>query len=576
QLFFALVLPGPAHGATAGRCLRLAPNAAALALPTPALACVGKGELTDASLAVLATDHLFGMALQRASAGPDAPLLTSSTPVDIEWNFSTGDVHVVAPPGGTTLQLAASLGRLRVDGRATGAAGRGPLVEVKLAGGRHRLQGVRPLPQPLALLQTRLANALTRGEEQRRSLLAAARPVQTAPTTRPASFSFATKVGGKVVDLVLTTPRPEALVAAAEGKTVHLMSPDGREIRRFSTDGAIRRLHWWPEHRLLLAGCVDEKVIAFDESGTRRWVFVSEMDPAVFEAAKQYWFKSAPGHEGIHGLDTGVFLNGESQCFVGSACTLEILNGEGRLVKRLPVFWGTGSIFRVVDARDGSLNLLVGRSLTDGPHLAIVNNRSLRVTGSGFASVPPGSTFVGGWASMNRSHLFYEDLDGNGAREVVSEINGSWNRVTVWKADGTPLYDANFGPGASIPAKNIRALDLVDLQGDGTKEILVATSSGLIVALDHRCQKVWARRLPAAPTVMKALRPEGGGAPSIVAGCEGGRVFVLDAVGAVVQEGDMGSTPTCLTILQTPGRPPLALFGTEGGEVRGMWGQAHP
>ena len=47
---------------------------------------------------------------------------------------------------------------------------------------------------------------------------------------------------------------------------------------------------------------------------------------AVYRAAKTYWFKSAPGHEGIHGLHTGVFLDGKTQAFVGSACTLEILD----------------------------------------------------------------------------------------------------------------------------------------------------------------------------------------------------------------------------------------------------------
>ena len=72
-----------------------------------------------------------------------------------------------------------------------------------------------------------------------------------------------------------------------------------------------------------MAGCVDEKVIAFDRQGQRKWVFTSEMDPAVYEAAKTYWFKSAPGHEGVHGLYTGAFDEGKNRCFVGSACTLE-------------------------------------------------------------------------------------------------------------------------------------------------------------------------------------------------------------------------------------------------------------
>ena len=43
-------------------------------------------------------------------------------------------------------------------------------------------------------------------------------------------------------------------------------------------------------------------------------------------------------------------------------------------------------------------------------------------------------------------------------KEVISETNGTWNRVTVWRADGRALYDASFGPGERIPAKNMREL----------------------------------------------------------------------------------------------------------------------
>ena len=64
---------------------------------------------------------------------------------------------------------------------------------------------------------------------------------------------------------------------------------------------------------------------------------------------------------------------------------------------------------------------------------------------------------------MNRHHLFYEDLDGDGSKEVISEINGTWNRVTVWSAGGRALYDASFGPGERTPARNMRDLDVGDV-----------------------------------------------------------------------------------------------------------------
>ena len=176
--------------------------------------------------------------------------------------------------------------------------------------------------------------------------------------------------------------------------------------------------------------------------------------------------------------------------------------------------------------------------------------------------------------------IFYEDLDDDGTREVVSEINGTWNRVTVWTVDGKPLYDASFGPGARIsgpgtrfPTKNMRDLDIADLDGDGKKEILAATSSGLVVALSHKCEKVWATKLPAPPAVMKVMtgkngdRPNGRSVPifpQIVVGCQGGSVYVLDAKGAIVRTGQITGTPTRVTALDDAS----VLLATDKGEVK--------
>ena len=103
------------------------------------------------------------------------------------------------------------------------------------------------------------------------------------------------QIGGKVSAAAVIPGAGGTQLAVAEGNTIHLLTPAGQEIRTLQTDGAIRVLRWWDECQLLLAGCADEKVIAFDREGRREWVFTSEMDPAVYEAAKTYWFKSAPG-----------------------------------------------------------------------------------------------------------------------------------------------------------------------------------------------------------------------------------------------------------------------------------------
>jgi hypothetical protein len=379
---------------------------------------------------------------------------------------------------------------------------------------------------------------------------------------------MAANVGKKVVDLITIPSDTGELIGVAEGKNIHLLSTKGKTLRTLKADGAVRMLCWWPEHRLLLAGCADEQVIAFDENGKRKWVFTSIMDPAVFRAAKTYWFKSAPGHEGIHGLFTGDFLEGRNQAFVGSACTLEILDENGKLLRRMPQFWGKVSHFAIIDGPDGTLNLLASRKYNGTNRVAIINNKTLDPNPRGFHTVPSGSTYVPGWSSMNRHHLFYEDLDGDGQKEVISEINGTWNRVTVWQANGKALYDASFGPGERIPARNMRDMDIADINGNGKKEIVVATSSGLVVALDHQCRKLWAHRLTSAPRVLKCVVSPISQTPLIAIGCDDGAINVLDGTGQLVRLGKVSGRPTCIDVLSIPSAYSMLLFATDSGEVK--------
>ena len=321
-----------------------------------------------------------------------------------------------------------------------------------------------------------------------------------------------------------------AELCVAEGTNIHRLTPTGKEIGQLQTDGKIRVLRWWDEHQLLLAGCADEKVIAFDRDGRRKWVFTSEMDPAVYEAAKTYWFKSAPGHEGIHGLHTGVFDEGRSRCFVGSACTLEVLDESGKLVKRTPVFWGPCWKFLLVAGREGSPNLLVAQWPNGSDSLAIISSKTMSDTGHGYDGVPAGHSYVGGWTAQNRSGLFYEDLDGNGQKEVATAINGTWNRVTVYSEQGQPLYNAQFGPGPSpAPRAQMRDMDVADLDGDGKQEFVVGISEGLVVALSNSCEKIWSTRLPSPPVSLRCVQPAGAKHSLIVAGCDDGTVAALDS-----------------------------------------------
>lgn len=298
-------------------CARLAENAAALALPESAVAAVGDFEGLNGDLVVLAGSHLHGVNLTGAAMG--APLFRASAPVQVDWDFRVGALEVVADEE-TEIRLAVSdPDGVRVDGSVLerGGDGTGPGT-IRIPSGRHSVTGATPDAAVLERVTARLSGLLEQGRDARRGSAAAPSPVS--PDVPSISSVFASRVGGAIVDLVAVDSGGQALICAAEDRNIHVLSQGGEKLRTMPTDGPIRLLHWWEEHNLLLAGCEDEKVIAFDpDSGDRRWVFVSEEDPAVFRAAKPYWFKTAPGHAGVHGLHSGVFLDGRSQAFVGSA-----------------------------------------------------------------------------------------------------------------------------------------------------------------------------------------------------------------------------------------------------------------
>ncbi|MCX6910283.1 MAG: hypothetical protein NTY01_19870, partial [Verrucomicrobia bacterium] len=442
-IFFALL----GVGTNELRCLRLADNAAVLALPQKAAAIVGEWEGNKGDLVVLAEDHLFGAGLTRT--GKEQGLLLANAPVDVEWDFAAGRMEVVAR-GAVLLTVAvADAATVRSSSQIVksngGASG---YMTLLLRGGRTSIEGIKPSESARSELTTQLGTWFEKATTKRAQTKKAA-PVAPLSVAELKS-EFTAQVGGAVRDLIVIPVEGRELIAAAEGTTIHLIGTDGQELRQMRIDGKVRQLHWWLEHKLLLAGCEDEKVCAFDLAGNRKWTFVSEMDPAVFRAAKQYWFKTAPGHEGIHGVGSGVFLDGKSQAFVGSACTLEIIDENGKLVTRMPQFWGTVHKFALVPGPEGSVNLLASRKITDGPSLGVINNRTLDPTPRSFYGVPAGHTHVSGWMDQTRHHIFVDDLD-----------------------------------------------------GDGKKEIVVALSNGLVVALNHRCEKLWSKRLSSPPVVLK-------------------------------------------------------------------------
>ncbi|MBU0610847.1 MAG: hypothetical protein KKI08_23410, partial [Armatimonadetes bacterium] len=399
-------------------CLRIADNAAALAVPEAGVASVGDFRGNKGEFIILTEKSCYGHGVTQV--GMELVLLKSDVPVDVDWDFEAGRLCFNATkPAKVTLAL-------------TGGA-----KTLDLAAGRHDLAQMIPSTAVWKPLTAQLPELVEQGQKLRTEALAAqAAPVKlTAAELKPVMTG---ELGGKPGEGIVIPSAAGDQLAVPVGKSVVILDAAGKVARKLDLAAEVRALNWWAAPKLLLVGCLDEQVVAFDEQGGKQWEFTSVMDHAVYEAGKQYWFKSASGHGGIHGLYSGAFDDGQQRAFVGSACTLEILDTKGQLVKRLPVFWGPGRKFLMVDAPDGTKNLLVARWHNDGVNMAVVSSKTMTRTGSGYDGVPAGHTHVGGWDCMNREDNFRVDLDGDGKPEIVSAINGTWNRVTIYSEQGAP------------------------------------------------------------------------------------------------------------------------------------------
>ena len=167
------------------------------------------------------------------------------------------------------------------------------------------------------------------------------------------------------------------------------------------------------------------------------------------------------------------------------------------------------------------------------------------------------------------AHLFYEDFDGDGDKDVMTEFEGTWNRVLVYSPKGQPRYTVEFGPGKREQLTYIRDLDVADLDGDGIKEILVATAGQMIVALNGKCQRVWATRLPGPPTVLEAFSARKGKDAWILVGCEDGTVALLDATGALIRTARIKGRPGCAMAFET-NNGMIAVLATDQGVIKGF------
>ncbi len=339
--------------------------------------------------------------------------------------------------------------------------------------------------------------------------------------------------------------------AASSGKQVALISSSGQVIRIFELNAIVGAL--WLGDGLLVAGCRDEKVVAFQLStGERLWEFKSEMSDGLVAGSQFYWFKSAL--PGVSALSVCAFEGDEKLLFVGSTSTVEVLELKtGRLLARKQTEYGyvTGFEFVPGDGNKRQDWMLVYRR-SGGFPTVYAFDKSLNVNNIGMGVGTDGQGMGNfGYSGVGRGFLVAAKLEPQGDLKLVGDFNGVLNRVGVWNATGQIQHDVSFGDGFQATSgnygnwtlrnANIKDLKVGDLDGDKIQEIIVAYNRRRIFAFnpDLTLKKLWI--LDNTPTALATLGNR------LVAGCTNGTIIELHLDGTIRQAAKLNGTIVALS-----------------------------
>jgi poly-gamma-glutamate synthesis protein (capsule biosynthesis protein) len=277
--------------------------------------------------------------------------------------------------------------------------------------------------------------------------------------------------------------RPE-VVAGSYDRRLYLVDATGQERWAYDTGGSVFSLDVAD-----IDGDGLDEILAGSEDGGLRLLTV---------AGELRWEVSLPGRvTAVAALDLDA--NGTLEIVVGARPgTVWALRGDGTVLWQRDIP-GAPTAFVLVGAVE---NRGVAMGTEDGALLALDPQ-----------GVPLWETNGGGY------------IRGLAATESGVLAGARTGSVLSLTMDGRPLLEAALEEPVPIVAN-------VDLDGDGTMEVLAGTRSAL-VTLDAAGQERW--RVPTERGVWALAFPdlEGDGRPEIVAGTDGGEILVLDRWGRV-------------------------------------------
>ncbi len=427
----------------------VADNAALFQMPAPLLvfcrelAGVGKG-----TLVTVEKDRISGQGVTKLGT-----FFAAEHPVGLDWEF------------GKLLQLSGKPGSvITINGQKYTLDNKGSL----------QLSRISPADKTFAART--IKNALQPVQQSKQS--ADGKKVKPVPAKE-------TKICTLPANIQFIRPVRAGFLAGA-GNNLLLLDKKYRIKQQWSLSAPVQCAV--QAENFLIAGTKGEEIAAFDMQGKKCWSFTSVLAPEVEATQKYYWFKKP--YPGIFALEYKA-----GRIYAGSACTMEVLDLNGKLLGRYPQTWGPCRQISIVDQPDGSHHAVgLRHSASDGVYMWTVNSKTGKNVSSFSANVP-GYRHFPSFGSLQRTKAFVDDFNGDGKPELLADAQGLYTWLNLYNAQGVPQKQVNLGPG-----KVIRTWTTGNFTGDARPEILVATWSNQLLAIDGECRPLWTADIPCKGT----------------------------------------------------------------------------
>ena len=261
----------------------------------------------------------------------------------------------------------------------------------------------------------------------------------------------------------------------------------GEPLWEFKTGGAVRAI----AHATLdagpaiLIGSADEHIYALSPDGANvLWKHKCHFSQERYQAAPWWTIGGKAVVVAIYPHDLDGDGSVEIVCGTGAGF-VETLGSDGERKWLCEFFWGIPDLFGVVPMPDGSKNLLVDATRS------ACGSQTWRLDADGkILSKNALATGRGSWDSTSVMCRQVADMDGNGNWVAIVGRGGAFNELA--------LHDAVTGERKwiHILADKATAVAAVDLDGDGTKEVVAGSLSAWLNAFDADGALRWATQLP--------------------------------------------------------------------------------